>query len=100
MTTAIGAYATATALKTLLGITDSSDDTLLGLICDRVNSYIEEVTGRVIAPVSSAAYTFDGDGSDRLFIPMGVRTISLLEIAESSGGSYVTETSTNYFLRP
>lgn len=100
MPSAVGAYATTSALKTLIGTTDSNDDTLLGLICDRVNGYIELVTGRVIAPVSSAAYTLDGDGTDRLYFPRGIRAISLLEIAEYTGGPYTTETSTNYFLRP
>ncbi len=100
MPSAAGAYATTSALKTLIGTTDSSDDTLLGLICDRVNGYIELVTGRVIAPVSSAVYTLDGDGTDRLYFPRGIRAISLLEIAEYTGGSYTTETSTNYLLRP
>jgi hypothetical protein len=102
VTTAIGAYATTAALKTYIGKTDSGDDTLLGTICDRVNAFIEspEGTGRVIAPVASATYTFDGDGSNALFFPGGIRAISLLEIANQTGGTYATESSSNYFLRP
>ena len=86
--TAIGSYATTAALKSLIGTTDSNDDTLIGLICDRVNSYIEDVTGRVIAPIASAIYLLDGDGTDRLYFPRGIRAITLLEIAEYTGGSY------------
>lgn len=100
MPTAIGTYATTTALKALIGTTDAADDTLIGLICDRVNGYIEQVTGRVIAPVASAVYLLDGDGTNRLWFPLGIRAVSLLEIAEMSGGTYTTETSTNYMLRP
>jgi hypothetical protein len=101
--TAIGAYATATTLQALIGgnqTFDGADTTLMGTICDRVNAYIEQTTGRVIAPVSSAAYTLDGDGTDRLYFPAGIRAVTLLEIAESTGGSYATETSTGYVLRP
>lgn len=100
MATATGAYATATALKALIGITDANDDTLLGLICDRVNQYIETVSGRVLAPVSSTAFYLDGDGTSKLWFPRGIRAVSLLEIAETTGGTYTTETSTNYLLRP
>src|SRR3990167_8004386 len=98
--TAIGSYATTAALKSLIGTTDSNDDTLIGLICDRVNSYIEDVTGRVMAPIASAIYLLDGDGTDRLYFPRGIRAISLLEIADYTGDSYTTETATNYLIRP
>lgn len=102
MATAVGSYATTSALKALIGKTDSDDDTIIGLICDRVNGYIESPggTGRVIAPVSSAAYLLDGDGSDRLYFPRGIRAITLLEIANYTGGTYATELATNYVLRP
>jgi hypothetical protein len=57
--TAIGAYATAAAFKTLAGITDTSDDTLIGLICDRANQYLESQMHQVVAPISSATYVYD-----------------------------------------
>lgn len=57
--TAVGSYATTAAFKTLAGITDNSDDTLIGLICDRVNQYLESQMGQVVAPISSAAYLYD-----------------------------------------
>lgn len=103
MTTAIGAYATQTALAALIGqgqTFDPADVALQGVICDRVNGYIESATGIVIAPVSSAVYTFDGDGTDCIYYPRGVRSVTLLEIADYTGGSYTTETATNYVIRP
>ncbi len=103
MATAIGAYATATALQALIGggqTFDSNDTTLMGTLCDRVNAYIEQVTGRVIAPVGSTAYLLDGNGSPKLYFPRGLRAVSLLEIADQTGGSFATETAGNYFLRP
>lgn len=102
MTTATGAYATWTNVKRRMGITDTTDDTLGGLICDQVNGLIESPwgCGRVVAPISSAAILLDGDGSRILRYPKGIRAISLLEVAFYTGGSYTTVPSTDYFLRP
>lgn len=100
MTTATGSYATAAALKTRLGIADTTDDTVLGSVCDQVNQYIETFTGRVLAPVTSGTVTLDGDGTRRLSYPRGIRAVSLLEFADYTGGDYQTVPSTQYFLRP
>lgn len=100
MTTAIGSYITTALLKARLPVGDTDDDTILGTICDQVNQYIEGATGRVLAPVSSVARTFDGTGTRCLRVRQGVRTVSLLELAYFTGGSFATVTSTDYFLRP
>lgn len=107
MATAIGSYATATALKALIGITDTDDDTLLGLICDRVNQVVETLTGRVIAPIGSTTYLYDGNGTDSLHLPLpvdkapigGITALSLVEVAPYTGASFETVASTDYFLR-
>lgn len=105
--TAIGAYATASALKSLVNITDTTDDTLIGLICDRVNQYIETSTGRVLAPISSTTYLYDGDATRLLdlTIPVdktpvgGIRAITLLEFQAYTGATWETVTAGDYFLR-
>lgn len=109
MTTAIGSYVTATTLKAQINKTDTADDTLLGVICDRVNQYIESVTKQPISPITSAAYTYDGNGLRRIFLPMplaattegvgGARAVTLLEIAPYSGGTFETIASTDYAIR-
>lgn len=107
MATATGSYATASALKTRAGISDTTDDTLLGTICDQINAYMERVTKRVLAPITSASYLYDGDGSRELYLPItgdgskigGVRAVSLLEVAPYTGGAYQTVASGQYFLR-
>jgi hypothetical protein len=107
VTTAIGAYATAAALKARAGITDTTDDTLLGTICDQVNQYIESKTHRVLAPISSATYLYDGDGSRCLSLPRpavgppigGIRAVTSLEIAQYTSAAYVTIDASQYFLR-
>ena len=100
--TAIGSYATAALLKSRLGVTDSTDDTALTSICDQVNAYIEgpQACGRVIAPVASTAIKLDGDGTRTLHFPPGIRTVSLLELADYTGAAYATVAATDYFLRP
>lgn len=100
--TATGAYATAAALKTRLGITDSAYDSLLTALCDQVNQYIESYTGRVIAPVSSAVYYLDvTEETDRLYFPPGIRAVSELAVAPYTGGARTVLTEgTDFFLRP
>lgn len=98
--TAIGTYATAAALKSRIAIGDVVDDTVLGLICDQVNQYIETKTRRVLAPISSATYTFDGDGTRTLRYPKGIRAVTLLECQLYTTAGYSTVPATQYFLRP
>lgn len=101
MTTAIGAYATrALVTPRLSGTFDSAENTLLDGICDQINQEIETVTGRVLAPIGSATYLFDGNGKDVLWVPIGIRAITLLEIAPYTAGTFATVTSTDYVLRP
>jgi hypothetical protein len=105
MATATGAYVTLTAAKARLGISsaDTTDDAEIQVVCDQVNGYIESFTGRVIAPAGSATYTFDGfDALDNrvLFLPKGIRSISLLETTTYTGGPWYTVPAGNYFLRP
>jgi hypothetical protein len=53
MGTAIGSYATLAGVKARLsGTFDSTDDILLGTLCDQINQFIESPAGcgRVLAP--------------------------------------------------
>jgi len=105
MSTSFGTYATLTAVKQRLGIgaADTTDNAEIQVICDQVNGYIESLTGRPICDLGTATYTFDGyDSLDNrlIFVDRGVRTITSLETATYSGGSFSTVPSTDYFLRP
>jgi hypothetical protein len=107
MATAIGSYATATLIKSRAGITDATDDTLLGTIADQVNMYIERTTGRIIAPGTVGTAYYDGEGDNRIFLPVtadgtrigGVRAITSLAVADYTGGAYTTLPAADYFLR-
>jgi hypothetical protein len=101
MTTAIGAYATAAALKTRLGISDVTDDTVLGTVCDQVNAYIESFTGRVLAPVTSATYLLDvEEPCEKLHFPRGIRAISAISVGDYTGATRVSLGTGDYALRP
>ena len=105
--TAQGTYAVVASVKSRLGWIAGSygtaDVTMLTSICDQVDAYIEAYTGRVLAPIGSATYSFDGYDriTPRLFqVPRGVRNVTLLEISTYTGGPYNTVPSTDFFLRP
>lgn len=102
MATATGTYATAALVKARLGITDTTDDTLLGSIVDQVNQFIESPhgTGRIVAPVNSATYLVDGNGLRRLSFPRGLRAVTELAIGDYTGDTRDVIASTDYFLRP
>ena len=101
MPTAIGTYATTALVVARLGITATvAETTEIGKLCDQINQYIETRTGRVLAPIASATYLFDGPNRNRLWVPMGVRAISLLEIAPGTAQTFETVVATDYLLRP
>ena len=62
MTTAVGTYALLTNVKLRLGraVSDTADDALIQRYCDQVNSRIEGVTGRVLAPIPAVSTTLNG----------------------------------------
>ena len=63
MPTTIGTYATLAALKPRLGLTGTSDDSVLQMLCDQVNGWIESKTGRILAPIPAFATTLAADAS-------------------------------------
>ena len=104
MATAIGAYAQLVNVKLRLLRGDAADDALIQKYCDQVNQQIETRLLHPVAPVGSAVYTFDGsdavDQGRSILVPMGVRAVTLFEVAQSTNGAFVTVAATDYFLRP
>lgn len=110
MTTAVGSYATRVLLTARIGANqtyDAADQALMTTICDQVNQHIEDTTGRVLAPIGSAVYLYDGDGSRSLFLPLpmdkapigGIRAVTKLEVAAGTGQAFVELAATEFFLR-
>jgi hypothetical protein len=105
VSTAIGTYAALANVKTRLNITNGTDDARLQRFCDFVNAWIETKTGRILAPIASGGpFVFDGyDALERgsvLVVNQGIRAITTLEVATTTGSAFSTVPPTDYFLRP
>lgn len=108
--TAIGSYATQSALAAQIGngqTFSGADATLQGLICDRVNQFLESEMHAVHAPINSATYIYDGRGLRNLYLPFpvgsygisGIRAATLVEVQAYSGAGYTMIDPGDYFLR-
>lgn len=99
----LGQYVTPTTLKMRLGITGTVNDLLFDQICDETNQWIESYTGRILAPVASATYLFDGYGLSSAYRidlgRLGAREVTLLE-SGTNGTTFSTVASGQYSLRP
>jgi hypothetical protein len=93
-------YTSGTALKTRMGISDTNSDTVLGGISTAVNELIEGYVGAPVGSGGTAARTYDGNGEARLWVRQGIQAISTLEVADATGGTFATLSSTEYVLRP
>lgn len=96
-------YATLSAVKLRMDITDSSNDAVLGPIVDHVNAKIEAYTFRAIGS-NTVTHTLDGfdalENQHCLILKDGVRAISLLQVAPYTGAALVTVPATDYFIQP
>lgn len=97
-------YATSANVKTRLGITDSTDDTLLGNIVAAANDYIESQTWRPIGPTTGGTATFDSVDdcldSRTLYVRQGIRSISSITVASSTGADAVAGTVADFVIMP
>jgi hypothetical protein len=100
-----GTYVTLPNLKLrLFGSTaTTTDDTLLTTICNQVNSYLEFVARRNFDAVSGGTATFDAaedvyDG--QLYVRDGVRSITSLTVAPSTGDAAVSATVADTIILP
>lgn len=96
---------TLTQIKTRLGITDTTDDTLLGELNDQSTDYIQELTGRKFVAEAGATYYVDTRPGSVIRIQRGIRTVSSLSLATSDqpddgSGTYTAVTAADVILRP
>jgi hypothetical protein len=91
-------------VKTRLTITDTADDDRLLQLIDEVNGYLDGPAG-IATPIRASTDTqrlYDGRDAmlerRMLYIRDGIQTLTLLELADSTGGTFLAET--NFVLRP
>lgn len=106
MATAIGIYAAMTAVKARLGpdaTFTNSDDAVLSTLIDGVNQWVESYTKRVLAPHSATEYILDGSsaiGGRVIEVPIGIRTLTGVEVAPYSGAALAAIPLADALLRP
>jgi len=92
------AYTSVANLKTYMSIGDTNADAALTAVATAVNAVIEDFLGFGAGNGGTAARTYDGDGSDELFVRGGLTGLETLEVADQTGGSFTTYT--DYVLQP
>ena len=95
---------TTAQVKARLGITDTVDDVVISELIDEVSGFVQGYTSRKFNPITSTTYYFDTRYGYVLRVPIGIRAVTLLEVASThqpdSGGTYTTVPATDYLLRP
>lgn len=96
---------TTAQVKARIGITDATDDTVLGELIDQVSNWIETYTGRKLVPEAAATYVFDTEAGYVLRIPRGIRAITSMGVASTvhqpdAAGTYTTVPAADRLLRP
>ena len=96
------AYTSPSQLKAYMGIAtaDVVDDAAFTAVATAINALLEDYLGAPIGDGGTAIRTYDGDGSDRLFIRGGVNAITTLEVADQTGGTFTTAGTATYVIRP
>jgi hypothetical protein len=98
-------YVTPSLLKQRANIPDTEDDSLIALICNEVNGWIDNFVGRLLRPFTYTDALFDGwrypdgdvaDYGRSLMVPNGIRSITTLEIASGTGGNFVDVTADTF----
>lgn len=97
-------YATLGGVKRRMEITDTNDDdVLLDIIAD-VNLDVEDMTGRAIGPITISDELIDGHDAIEdgrcLVYPRGIRSVTKLEVAASTGADFSTVPAADIYLRP
>lgn len=93
-------------LKQKLGIvyTDISQDENLLEWLRQATDYIHGRVGRIFTPDPTTVYLLDGYAARRnhhvLYVPNGIRTLTLLEIALTTNGTFVSIPLSDIFLGP
>lgn len=97
-------YATTANVKTRLGITDSTDDDLIDDIVSAANDYIESQTWRPVGPTTGGTAVFDATedclDSRTLYVRQGIRSITSITVASTTGGDDVSGTAADFLILP
>ncbi len=87
----------------IAGLT-TADDAYIGALISSLSEWVQEYTGRTLTPLVAQTYVLDTAAGSRIDLPIGVRTVTSLSIANTdqpdTGGSYVAVAPADILLRP
>jgi len=91
-------------IKARLGITDATDDVLLGELNDQATDFIQDLTRRKLVPEVGATYIVDTAAGSVIDVTRGIRAVTTLEVAAAdqpdTGGTYSAIAAADILLRP
>lgn len=91
-------------IKRLYGFEGTTDDARLLTFIAAVNAEMTERVGVFLGPATDTVRVYDGrdavEDGRVLWIPGGIRELTQVRIADTSGGTLVTATLTDFLLRP
>lgn len=95
-------YTSLAKVRLMAKIATDTDEVFLLEMVDAANAWLRgELLGIFVGPSTDTSRTYDIPTSTAsLFIPGGVRTVTSLQLRESTGGTLQTVNSTDYVLRP
>ena len=103
VTRIVRGYTDLSRIKTQIEITDTDDDAILLAFIDSANAEITNRIGFFAGPSTDSVRVYDGwrcDSGTKLVIPGGIRSLSAVRIKESTDGSWLTTTLSDFYLRP
>jgi hypothetical protein len=90
--------------KARLGITDTKDDALIQSFIDSITNTLQNIAGCWFqGDTADKVYYFDGNearGGMVLPVPVGIQSVTTLELSTMTGGSYSVVPRNAYFLDP
>lgn len=104
LTGSVAGYTDIFRAKSYLSITDAVDDARLPFVVNAVNAEMTRRIGVFLGPSSDTLRLYDGADAvrncSRLWIPGGIRTLTAVRLASTTGGSLTAATLADFLLRP
>lgn len=100
----VGEWTSAAHMMDTLGLTTAAQLAVLEPCVDAANAELSRRVGMFLGPSSDTLRLYDGHdavrGGTRLWVPGGIRTLTQVRIATTSGGTLATATLADFVLGP
>lgn len=79
-------------LRLRIGSGDAVDDDYLATVVDAVNDWVVDRIGLDLSPAGTATRKLDGDGTRELFVPGGLRSVSVVQVSSDGWQTFQSVT--------